>query len=56
MFFLGRGWTPRDELYGITDQLIDPNLGLYKPIGIPEVSTFDSPGYVNQTHLNLFIG
>jgi hypothetical protein len=24
MFCLGRGWTPRDELYGIADQLIDP--------------------------------
>jgi len=41
MFCLGRGWTPRDELYGIADQLIDPGLGLHGPIGIPELSTFD---------------
>jgi hypothetical protein len=38
---VGRGWTPRDELYGIADQLIDAGLGLHKPIGIPELSTFD---------------
>jgi len=41
MFFLGRGWTPHDELYGIVDQSIDPGLGLHEPIGIPELSTFD---------------
>jgi hypothetical protein len=41
MFCLGRGWTPRDELYGITDQSIDPDLGLHEPIGIPELSTLD---------------
>ncbi len=29
----------RAELYGITDQSIDPDLGLYEPISIPEVST-----------------
>jgi hypothetical protein len=42
MFCLGCGWTPRDELYGIIDQLIDPGLGLHEPIGILELSTFDS--------------
>jgi len=41
MFCLRRGWTPRDELYDITDQLIHPDLGLYEPIGILEVSTLD---------------
>jgi hypothetical protein len=41
MFCLGRGWTPRDEPYGITDLSIDPDLGLYKLIGILETSTFD---------------
>ncbi len=29
----------RAELYGIIDQSIDPDLGLYEPIGIPEEST-----------------
>jgi hypothetical protein len=29
----------RAELYGITDQLIDPNLGLYEPINILEAFT-----------------
>jgi hypothetical protein len=29
----------RAELYGITDQSIDPDLSLYEPISIPEVST-----------------
>jgi hypothetical protein len=38
---VGRGCTPRDGLYGIADQLIDPGLGLHGPIGIPELSTFD---------------
>ncbi len=41
MFYLGRRWTPRDVLYGIVDQLIDPGLGLHEPIGIPELSTVD---------------
>jgi hypothetical protein len=41
MFYLGRGWTPRDELYGIADQSINPDLGLHEPIGILELSTFD---------------
>jgi hypothetical protein len=26
LFCLGRGWTPRDELHNITEQLIDPGL------------------------------
>jgi hypothetical protein len=38
----GRGWTPRDELYGIANQLIDAGLGLHEPIGIPELSTFNA--------------
>ncbi len=29
----------RVELYGITDQSIDPDLGLYEPISIHEAST-----------------
>jgi hypothetical protein len=29
----------RAELYGIADQSIDPDLGLYEPISIPEAST-----------------
>ncbi len=41
MFCLGRAWTPRDELYGIADQLIDSSLALHEPIGIPELSTLD---------------
>jgi hypothetical protein len=41
MFCLGRGWTSRDELYDIADQLIDPGLGLHEPIGILELSTLD---------------
>jgi len=41
MFFSGRGWTPRDGLYGIADRSIDPGLGLHGPIGIPELSTLD---------------
>jgi len=41
MFCLGHGWTPRDELYGITDQSIDPGRGLHEPIGILELSTVD---------------
>jgi hypothetical protein len=41
MFCSGRGWTPRDGLYGIADRSIDPNLRLHEPIGIPELSTLD---------------
>jgi len=41
MFCSGRGWTPRDGLYGIADRSIDPNLGLHGPIGIPELSTLN---------------
>jgi hypothetical protein len=41
MFCLGCGWTPRDELNVITDQSIDPDLGMHKPIGILELSTLD---------------
>jgi len=41
MFCLGRWWTPRDELYGIVDQSIDPGLSLHEPIGILELSTLD---------------
>ncbi len=29
----------RAELYGTIDQSIDPDLGLYEPISIPEAST-----------------
>jgi hypothetical protein len=38
----GPGWTPRDKLYGIANQSIDPDLGLHEPIGIPELSTFNA--------------
>jgi hypothetical protein len=38
---VGRGWTPRDELYGVVDQSIDVGLGLHEPISNPELSTFD---------------
>jgi hypothetical protein len=41
MFCLGRGWTPRDELYGITNESIDPDFGLYEPISIPKASSLD---------------
>jgi len=41
MFCLGRGWTPRDELYGIVDQSIDLGFSLHEPIGILELSTLD---------------
>jgi hypothetical protein len=41
MFCLGHGWTPRDGLYGITDQSIDLGLGLHEPISILELSTLD---------------
>jgi hypothetical protein len=40
-FIVGHGWTPRDELYDIANQWIDPGLGLHEPIRIPELSTFD---------------
>jgi hypothetical protein len=40
-FLVCRGWTPRDGLYGIADQLIDPSLGLQGPIGIPVLSTLN---------------
>jgi hypothetical protein len=32
-FCLGRVWTSRDEPYGLADRSIDPDLGLYEPIG-----------------------
>ncbi len=41
MFYWGRGWTPRDGLYGIANQLVDLGLDLHGPISIPELSTFD---------------
>jgi len=41
VFCLGRWWTPRDGLYGIADQSIDPDLGLHRPMGIPELFTFN---------------
>jgi hypothetical protein len=41
MFCLGRGSTPRNELYGIIDRSIDPDLGMYKLIGMHKVSTLD---------------
>jgi hypothetical protein len=41
MFCLGRGWTPRDGLYGIADRSIDPDLGLHGSIGIAELSTLN---------------
>jgi hypothetical protein len=41
MFCSGRWWIPRDELYGIAAQSIDPDFGLHEPIGIPKVSTLD---------------
>jgi hypothetical protein len=45
-FLVCRGWTPRDGLYGIVDQLIDPGLGLHGPIGIPKLFTLNPE---NQT-------
>jgi hypothetical protein len=41
MFCLGRGWTSRDELYDIVDQLIDSSFGLHELINIPELSILD---------------
>jgi hypothetical protein len=42
MFFIYRRCTPPDGLYGITDRSINVDRGLYGPIGIQEVFTFDS--------------
>ncbi len=42
MFFIYRRCTPLDGLYGITDHSISVDRGLYGPIGIQEVFTFDS--------------
>jgi hypothetical protein len=42
MFFIYRGCTPPDGLYGITDHSVNVDRGLYGPIGIQEVFTFDS--------------
>jgi hypothetical protein len=41
VFCLGRWWTPLDRLYGIADRSINPDLGLHRPMGIPELFTFD---------------
>jgi hypothetical protein len=41
MFFLNYGLTPLDELYGLTNLLINPDQGLYKSINLQEVSTFN---------------
>jgi hypothetical protein len=42
MFFIYRRCTPPNRLYGITDRLISVDRGLYGPISIQEVFTFDS--------------
>ncbi len=42
MFFIYRRCTPLDWLYDITDRSISVDHGLYGPIGIQEVFTFDS--------------
>jgi hypothetical protein len=42
MFFIYRRCTPPDGLYGIIDHSISVDRGLYRPIGIQEVFTFDS--------------
>ncbi len=42
MFFIYRRCTLPDGLYGITDRSINVDRGLYWPIGIQEVFTFDS--------------
>jgi hypothetical protein len=42
MFFIWCRQTPLDELYGITDPLIDVDQGLYELVGIHEVSAFHS--------------
>jgi len=42
MFFICCRWTSPDELYGITKNFVDVRSGgLYEPIDIREVSTFD---------------
>jgi hypothetical protein len=42
MFFICCRWTPPDKLYGITKNFVDVHSGgLYEPIDIREVSTFD---------------
>jgi hypothetical protein len=40
VFFVWCQRTPLDELYGITDPLIDVDRGLYEPVGIHEVLAF----------------
>ncbi len=42
VFFVWCWRTPLDELYGITDPLIDVDRGLYEPVGIHEVLAFHS--------------
>jgi len=54
VFCLGRWWTPRDRLYGIADQSIDPGLGLHGPIGILELSTFDLQVYMIRIVYNTY--
>lgn len=42
MFFICCRWTSPDELYGITKNFVNVRSGgLYEPIDIREVSTFD---------------
>jgi hypothetical protein len=45
----------RVELYGTTDQSIDPDLGLYEPINIPEASTPNFLSVQDPFNLLLFI-
>jgi hypothetical protein len=42
VFFAWCRRTPLDELYGITDPLINVDRGLYEPVGIHEVPAFHS--------------
>jgi len=42
IFFVWCQRTPLDELYGITNPLIDVNRGLYEVVGIHEVPAFHS--------------
>ncbi len=42
VFFVWCRRTPLDELYGITDPLINVDRGLYEPVGIHEVPAFHS--------------
>jgi hypothetical protein len=35
------GLSTLEEFYGLTDLLMDPDHGLYKSIGVHEVSTFN---------------